>query len=203
MSWADADLPPLLWPLCSQAAAGAGCSRPPRLVLSLHKTQTTASPGGRKSSITFQPELIYAWWETVQAASLLFCKLHTEEFMGLSNKCSLWAAPERTRVITLGKVQPEVAGYGLGGVPEARGQGDSGSSAPLSLPRASQGTVVLLGILLGSGNSDQGRGQDRPAIPLALPDCGILGGLIKNCFASCGIKVREREEGPLLQGRKN
>lgn len=118
---------------------------------------------GGQSSITFQRELIYSWWETVQATSLLFCKLHTEEFMGLSNKYSLWAAPERTRVITLRKVQPEMAGRSLEGVPEAWGQGNSGCSAPLFLPRASQGSAVLLGILLGSGNSDPGRGPGPPS----------------------------------------
>lgn len=60
------------------------------------------------------------------------------------------------RVITLRQVQPEVTGRGLEGVPEAQGQDNSGSSVPFSLPRDSQGTVVLLGILPGSGNSDPG-----------------------------------------------
>lgn len=97
MSWDVAGLPPLLWPLCSQAMARAGCSHPSRLVLSLctkHTNNRVSWWEDTPVSITFQWHLICACWEMVQTTLLLFHKLHVEEFMGLSNKYSLWAAPE-------------------------------------------------------------------------------------------------------------
>lgn len=98
VSWDDAGLHSLLWPLCSQAMARAGCSWPPGLVLSLctkHTNDLVSWWEDKPVSTTFQRKIIYTCWETVQTTLLLFCKLLMEEFMELSNKYSLWAAPER------------------------------------------------------------------------------------------------------------
>jgi len=90
------------------------------------------------------------------------------------------------RVITLRNVQPEETGNGLEGVPEAWDQNNSGSFVPVSLPRVIRGTAVLLGILLGSGNSDPGWGS----------------GLHSNCVGTARLWHSWRVDKKFILGQK-
>lgn len=105
------------------------------------------------------------------------------------------------RVTTLRKVQPEVTGCYMEGVLEARGQDNSASSVPFSLPRASRVMVELLGILLGSGNADPGWESGLPSNCLGTAWMWHSWRFDKELL--CVVWDKSEGKGPFLQGRKN